>query len=139
MLFCAVSLLIVLARRDAHAQLNFIPARSARQNAFFSEPPGDYFIGRRSYNPTDKVWGYVRRPGQPWRAARLVMLNENRKLAPDREANQFGADNHHLYRLYGRFTGDLVYEPATNRVYPEFLLTGYVPLETHALPYFSQY
>ena len=104
---------------------------------FTPSRPANYFIGRRSYNPNDKVWGYVRRPGQPWTTARLVMLNENRKLAPDREINQLGSDNNRLYRLYGRFTGDRVYEPATNHVYPEFLLRGYAPLETRAAPYFS--
>ena len=79
----------------------------------------------------------MRRPGQPWSTARLVMLNENRKLAPDREVNQFGADNHCLYRLYGRFTGERVYEPVTNRVYPEFLLAGYTLLDTDRPPFFS--
>ena len=53
------------------------------------------------------------------------MLNEKQKLAPDREANQLGADDNCEYRLYGNFTGDTVYEPASNHVYPEFLLTGY--------------
>jgi hypothetical protein len=30
-----------------------------------SEPPGDYFIGRRYYKQDYHFWGYVRRPGQP--------------------------------------------------------------------------
>ena len=70
-----------------------------------NEPPGDYFVGRRYYNPNYKFWGYVRKPGQPWRTAQLVMLNEKQKLAPDREVNQFGVDDNCEYHLYGRFTG----------------------------------
>ena len=82
-------------------------------------------MGRRYYNPNYKFWGYVRKPGQPWREARLVMLNEKLKLAPDREQNQFGVDNNFEYHLRGYFTGDPVYEPASNRFYPEFMLTGW--------------
>ena len=73
------------------------------------EPAGDYFIGRRYYKPDFKFWGYVRRPGQPWSAAQLVMLNEKQKLAPDREQLSFGSDNNYEYKLYGSFSGDNVY------------------------------
>ena len=87
-----------------------------------AEPPGDYFIGRRYYKPDYKFWGYVRRPGQPWSTAQLVMLNEKLKMAPDREQLSFGNDNNYEYKLTGNFTGDNVYEPASNSIYPEFLL-----------------
>ena len=94
-----------------------------------AEPPGDYFIGRRYFKPDYHFWGYVRRPGQPWTTAQLVMLNENQKLAPDREQINFGFDNNYEYKLYGRFSGDKVYEPASNGVYPEFVLKGYELIE----------
>jgi hypothetical protein len=58
------------------------------------------------------------------------MLNENQKLAPDREQMNFGYDNNYEYRLYGRFSGDKVYEPASNGVYPEFVLKGYELIST---------
>ena len=96
-----------------------------------SEPPGDYFIGRRYYKQDYHFWGYVRRPGQPWTTAQLVMLNENQKLAPDREQMNFGYDNNYEYRLYGRFSGDKVYEPASNGVYPEFVLKDYEVISTN--------
>ena len=48
------------------------------------------------------------------------MLNEKQKLAPDRAANSFGSDNNYEYKLYGQFSGDTVYEPASNGMYPEF-------------------
>jgi hypothetical protein len=67
----------------------------------------------------------VRKPGQPWKQAQLVMLNENTKIAPDRAAGTLGVDNNTEYRLQGNFTGGQVYEPASNGFYPEFVLTGY--------------
>ena len=59
------------------------------------------------------------------------MLNENQKLAPDREQMNFGCDNNYEYKLYGRFSGDKVYEPASNGVYPEFVLKGYELISTN--------
>lgn len=112
-------------------------ARLAQREAILREPPGDYFVGRRYYNETYKFWGYVRKPGQPWKDARLVMLNEKRKLAPDRAENHLGVDNNYEYRLFGRFTGDSVYEPPSNRVLPEFELTGYALLNRNPPPIFA--
>jgi len=100
------------------------PARAAMNAAIRAEAPGDHFIGRRMYKSDYKMWGWVREPGKSWTTARLVMLNEQTKLAPDREAGKIGSDNNHEYRLHGRFTGDTVYEPASDKFYPEFLLTG---------------
>jgi hypothetical protein len=104
------------------------------------EPSGDYYIGRRYYKTDFKFWGYVRRPGQPWSSAQLVMLNEKQKLAPDRENLSFGSDNNYEYKLYGYFSGDNVYEPASNGVYPEFVLKRYELISTNPTPIFkSQY
>ncbi len=110
------------------------------------EQPGDYFIGRRYFKGNYRFWGYVRRPGQPWSAAVLVMLNENKKLAPDRAQlgpgtgetyeGHAGFDNNYEYLLHGYFSGDKVYELVSNRVYPEFVLTGYQLRSTHPLPIF---
>src|SRR5213596_479727 len=102
-----------------------------------AEPTGDYFIGRRYYKPDYKFWGYVRRPGQPWSTAELVMLNEKQKLAPDRERLDFGSDNNYEYKLYGYFSGDKVYEPASNSIYPEFVLKGYELISTTPTPIFK--
>ncbi len=93
--------------------------------AITAEAPGNHFIGRRYYKSDYKMWGWVRRPGQQWKDAQLVMMNENTKLAPDRAAGSIGTDNNREYRLQGRFTGGQVYEPASDRFYPEFVLTGY--------------
>lgn len=101
------------------------PARAAMNEAIRMEQPGDYFIGRRMYKQDYKMWGWVREPGKPWSSAQLVMLNEQTKLAPDREGGKLGTDNNYEYKLLGRFSGESVYEPASDRFYPEFVLTGY--------------
>jgi len=94
-----------------------------------AEPTGDYYIGRRYYKPDYKFWGYVRKPGQPWSTAELVMLNEKQKLAPDRERLEFGSDNNYEYKLYGYFSGDKVYDP-------EFVLKGYELISMNPPPIF---
>jgi hypothetical protein len=76
------------------------------------------------------MWGWVREPGKSWTTAQLVMLNEQTKLAPDRETGKLGEDNNYEYRLSGRFSGETVYEPASDRFYPEFILTGYELINT---------
>ena len=102
-----------------------------------NEPPGDYYIGRRYYKPVYKFWGYVRRPGQPWSTAQLVMMNEQQKLAPDREAGRLGSDNNYEYKIYGGFSGERVYEPASNSFYPEFVLKDYQLISTNPPPIFK--
>jgi hypothetical protein len=115
-------------------------ARVAMAQQIQAEQPGDYFIGRRYFKPDYKFWGYVRRPGQPWSASQLVMLNEKLKLAPDREQLSFGNDNNYEYKLTGSFTGDNVYEPASNSVYPEFLVKSFQLISVSPPPIFkSQY
>src|ERR1051326_953311 len=101
-----------------------------------AEPPGDYYIGRRYFKPDFKFWGYIRRPGQDWSTAQLVMLNEKQKLAPDRERLEFGSDNNYEYKLYGHFSGQTVYEPASNGFYPEFILKGYELISSNPPPIF---
>jgi hypothetical protein len=112
-------------------------ARLDMARSIAAEPTGDYFIARRYYKPDYKFWGYIRKPGEPWSTAELVMLNEKQKLAPDRERVDFGSDNNYEYKLYGYFSGDKVYEPASNGVYPEFVLKGYELISTNPPPIFK--
>ena len=111
-------------------------ARVAMLDSIQSEPPGNYFIGRRYYKEDYKFWGYVRKPGESWSDAQLVMLNEQKRLAPDREGGTLGVDNGYEYKLLGSFSGEKVYEPASNRVYPEFVLTGYELRSSNGAPIF---
>jgi hypothetical protein len=99
-------------------------ARKAMVDAIALEPRGAYYVGRRYYKTDYKFWGYVRKAGEPWSAAKLVMMNENSKLAPDRQGGRIGSDNNYEYKLFGNFSGQLVYEPASNSFYPEFVLKG---------------
>src|SRR5213080_1511707 len=112
-------------------------ARIEMAQRIAAEPTGDYYIGRRYYKPDYKFWGYVRKAGQPWSTAELVMLNEKEKLAPDRERLEFGSDNNYEYKLYGNFSGDKVYEPASNGIYPEFVLKGYELISANPPPIFK--
>ena len=112
-------------------------ARVEMAQQIAAEPSGDYYIGRRYYKPDYKFWGYVRKAGQPWSTAELVMLNEKGKLAPDRERLEFGSDNNYEYKLYGSFSGDKVYEPASNGIYPEFVLKGYQLISMNPPPIFK--
>ncbi len=124
------------------ATLSFPDATASsreRMNAeIAAEPRGDYFIGRRYFKNDYKFWGYIRRPGEPWSKAQLVMLNENKRLAPDREGGTLGMDNGYEYKLRGYFSGATVYEPPSNGFYPEFVLTGYEVRSASPAPIFRQ-
>lgn len=112
-------------------------ARVAAAQSIAAEPPGDYFIGRRYFKPVYKFWGYVRKPGQPWSTAQMVVFNEKEKLQPDREQLNIGSDNNYEYKLYGLFSGQTVYEPASDRFYPEFILKKYELVSTNPPPIFK--
>jgi hypothetical protein len=99
-----------------------------------TEQPGSDFIGRRMYVNGFSFWGYVKRPGESWTNAKLVMLNEQQRHAPDRQADALGSDNGAEYRLAGRFSGDWVYEAASGRFLPEFVLTGYQLIDRNPPP-----
>ena len=66
--------------------------------------------------------------------AQLVVLNENRKLAPDHEQLNVGSDNNYEYKLRGYFSGDKVYELVSDRFLPEFVLEGYELISTSPPP-----
>jgi hypothetical protein len=121
----AIVSLVVLASCETLDTQNLRTGRQAMDEAIRQEEPGKYFIGRRYYKVDYKFWGFVRQPGQPWSTAKMVMLNEQTKLAPDRELGKLGSDNNYEYKLYGDFSGQTVYEPASNGFYPEFVLKAY--------------
>jgi hypothetical protein len=135
----SVSLLLLAGCATESSGIEQVRVNSAQKIA--AEPPGDYFIGHRYFKTSVfKFWGYVRKPGQPWKTAQLVVLNEKEKLAPDRETRTFGSDNNYEYKLHGYFSGQTVYEPASNGFYPEFVLKGYELISTNPAPIFkSQY
>ncbi len=90
-----------------------------------AEPKGAYYVGRRYYKVDYKFWGWVRKSGEPWSSAKLVMMNEQTRVIPDRQVGKMGSDNDYEYKLLGNYSGETVYEPASNGFYPEFVLKGY--------------
>lgn len=104
--------------------------RDALSAAIAQEKPGSYYVGRRFYKVDYHMWGWVKKPGEAWKDAKLVMFNEQKTLAPDRQKNKIGCDNNYEYHLYGYYSGDHVYEPASDSFYPEFVLTKAVLVNT---------
>ncbi len=126
LLRCFFSLLFLALMLGGCATTSSVgTGRQAMLTDIQGEAPGDYYIGRRYYKVDYKFWGWVRKPGQPWSSAQMVMLNEHGKFAPDRELGKIGSDNNYEYKLYGSFSGQTVYEPASNGFYPEFVLRNY--------------
>lgn len=113
------------------------PLIEARRAAIAAEPPGDYYIGRRFHIERTHFWGYLRRPRQGWETAKLVVMSERQKSAPDRlpempsgDGAAFGFDHNHEYRIWGRFSGRRIYDPNSNLILPEFVLQNYQPLNS---------
>ncbi len=111
-------------------------SRAVMLRSIENEPPGNYFIGRRYFKNHYKFWGYIRKPGEAWGTAKLVMLNEQQKLAPDRAIGKIGSDNNYEYKLLGYFSGETVYEPSSNGFYPEFVLRAYELRSANPAPIF---
>ena len=108
------------------------PAVAERNAVIATEPRGNYFIGRRYHIPRTHIWGYVRRPGQPWDRARLVIMDESIRTQPDRipevradDGPVHGYDHNFEYRLTGSLTGQRLYDPNSNMFLESFRLTGY--------------
>lgn len=119
---------------------NTAPSGSSRaeMEAGIAAEPSGYYVGRRYYKKDYKFWGYIRKSGQPWKTAQLVCLNENTKFAPDRAQGSIGSDNNYEYKLTGDFTGEKIYEPASNRFYPEFRLRDAQVLSTTPAPIYRE-
>ncbi len=106
-------------------------AIAAREAEIAAEPRGDYFIGRRYYIPITRFWGYLREPGQSWREAKLVMMDESRVHTPDRGMEPpakdaiYGTDQNVEYIIRGQYTGTKAYDPSTNQVLPVFRAVSY--------------
>jgi hypothetical protein len=103
----------------------------ARAAQIAQEPRGPWYVGRRYYTMGTRFWGYLRKPGQPWDGAEIVIINEKQMRQPDRlpEYNpsglQHGYDHNAEYRMWGYFTGERVYDPNSNFILPEFMLQKY--------------
>lgn len=107
------------------------PTKAQRQAQISTEQHGNFFYGRRYFVDKTRFWGYIRKPGKQWSSGKLAMINESRKRQPDRlpeyapPGQRFGYDHNYEYKLNGFFSGEEVYDPNSNQVLPEFVLTGY--------------
>ncbi len=107
------------------------PAVKQRNAVIASEPRGNYYIGRRWWTEGTRFWGYLRKPGEPWSTAKLVIMNESITHQPDRlpEGGELGRshgyDHNNEYKIWGTFTGQTIYDPNSNFVVPEFRLSKY--------------
>jgi hypothetical protein len=101
-----------------------------RHEMIASEPQAGYYIGRRFAIDRTQFWGYLRKPGQQWEDAKLVIMNESRMRQPDRlhemptdNSNAHGYDHNYEYHIWGNFSGRTVYDPNSDLFLPEFTLT----------------
>lgn len=102
-------------------------AVETRNAAIRAEAPGNFWIGRRYFVDKTRFWGYVRRPGQLWDHAQLVVMDESRVKTPDRVAEApvdgspaHGFDHNYEYRITGAFNGRKVYDPNADMELPVF-------------------
>ncbi|MBX7157900.1 MAG: hypothetical protein K1X66_05905 [Verrucomicrobiae bacterium] len=93
--------------------------------------PPEYWLGQRVYYTNLQVWGWVKRPEESWDDARLVLLKEDKCLAPHRSLGNRTADQNFQYRLYGRYWQHKGYEPVMNKLLDVFELEHYESLGQH--------
>jgi hypothetical protein len=103
------------------------PGLEVRNAAIRAEPRGDWYIGRRYFTKKVRYWGYLRRPGELWDTAKLVVMDETRGVrTPDRLPEfasgslAHGYDHNYEYRIWGSFTGQVCYDPNSDRELPVF-------------------
>lgn len=105
------------------------PTAQERAAAISSEATGDFFYGRRYYVKKTRFWGYLRKPRQSAKNAKLVIFKEDRKKAPDRMSEAissgYGHDHNYEYKIRGNYTGENAYDPNSNQFLPVFRLSGY--------------
>lgn len=94
------------------------------------EPRGNYFVGRRYHVPATALLGIPAQPGQTWRTAQLVIMDESACRTPTAcrntpEIQRYAYDNNYEYRVYGKYTGKYGYEPNSNLRLPIFKPTRF--------------
>ncbi len=126
-LLCTTCLLFT----QCHSLRSDCEAIQQREQKIAAEPRGDYYVGRRYYIPYTRFWGYLRQPGQSWREARLVIMDEQLCRTPDRgyeppvKGATFGTDHNVEYAVRGSYTGEKAYDPSTNQILPVFKVASF--------------
>ncbi|MBE6415087.1 MAG: hypothetical protein E7032_00970 [Akkermansiaceae bacterium] len=126
-----IALVACMALTQCHSLRSDCEALKEREAVIATEEKGEYFVGRRYYVPLCRFWGYLREPGQSWRTAKLVMMDESAIHTPDRGPEEplpnatFGTDQNIEYIVKGKYTGENAYDPSTDQVLPLFRATSY--------------
>ncbi len=126
-----IALVVCAMLTQCHSLKSDCEALREREAAIATEEKGAYFVGRRYYIPLCRFWGYLREPGQSWRTAKLVMMDESVLHTPDRGPEEplpnatFGTDQNVEYVVKGMYTGEMGYDPSTDQVLPLFRATSY--------------
>lgn len=126
-----IALVGTLALCQCHSLRSDCEALREREALIAQEEKGEYFVGRRYYIPLCRFWGYLREPGQSWRSAKLVMMDESLVHTPDRGPEEplpnatFGTDQNIEYIVKGKYTGEQAYDPSTDQILPLFRATSY--------------
>ena len=126
-----ITFVACLGLTQCHTLRSDCEALREREAAIAQEEKGEYFVGRRYHIPLCRFWGYLREPGQSWRTARLVMMDESLVHTPDRGPEEplpnatFGKDQNVEYIVKGKYTGEQAYDPSTDQVLPLFRATSY--------------
>ena len=121
-----------ISRGGGGVPLGNHPHPDIREQQIATEERGNFYYGRRYFVKKTRFWGYLRKPGQPWSSAKLVIFNEKSKRQPDRlregrpgTPGFYAYDQNYEYKIRGNYTGRTLYEPNSNQFLPEFRLTGY--------------
>jgi len=72
-------------------------------------------------------WGWVKKSGDKWGAARWIALQESPGLAvaPHRKLLKSDADSNWEYKFWGKFASYKAYDPRMDEQIPVFVLQGY--------------
>lgn len=126
-----ISLIVCMTLCQCSSLKSDCQAINKREAEIAQEKPGDYYIGRRYYLPMTRFWGYLRKPGESWRTAKLVIMDESQCRNPDRgyeppaKGAVYGTDQNVEYIIRGQYTGEKAYEPGTDQILAVFKPTRF--------------
>lgn len=120
-----------VSRSGSGTIISQTPTTAQRKVNIANEATGAHFIARRYFVKRTAYWYYIRKPRQSWNDSKLSVVNDWKVRGPDRlaEAGPLGArlgyNQNYEYKLWGRFSGEKVYDPNFNSYLPEFILDRY--------------
>jgi hypothetical protein len=102
------------------------------------------YIGRRWFvqapRSTCQFWGYLKKPGESWHRARLVIMDAQAGVSPPDLAPVapgppfYGEDHNCEYAVEGDFTGQRAYDPNSDLELPLFAARRFTLLNRNPGP-----